>query len=60
MIGLFLLFTPSDRLWTLTEKWKTEGEGKPSRVYAAGMRIRGIGLAAAGIAVAVCGIYGKC
>ena len=48
MIGLFLLFTPSDRLRTLTEKRETEGEGKPSKAYTAAIRILGIGPAAAG------------
>ena len=33
LIGLGLLFVSPFRLWTITEKWKTEGGEQPSRKY---------------------------
>ena len=33
LIGLGLLLVPPVTLWTLTEKWKTEGGEQPSKKY---------------------------
>ena len=53
MIGLGLLFVSPFRLWTLTEKWKTEGGEQPSRKYVVLIRVLGAVFAAAGCALAV-------
>ena len=55
LIGLGLLFVSPFRLWTITEKWKTEGGEKPSRKYVVLMRILGAVFAVAGCALAVSG-----
>ena len=55
MIGLGLLFVSPFRLWTLTEKWKTEGGEQPSRKYVVLIRILGAVFAVAGCALAVSG-----
>ena len=48
LIGLCLLLTPADKLWTITEKWKTKGSGRPSKGYDLLMRILGTVFTAAG------------
>ena len=53
LIGLGLLFVPPVTLWTLTEKWKTEGGEQPSKKYAVLIRILGTIFAVAGCALAV-------
>ena len=55
MIGLGLLFVSPIKLWTITEKWKTEGGEQPSRKYVLLIRILGAVFAAAGCALAVSG-----
>ena len=55
LIGLGLLFVSPFRLWTLTEKCKTEGGEQPSRKYVVLIRILGAVFAAAGGALAVSG-----
>ena len=55
LIGLGLVFAPPVTLWTLTEKWKTEGGKGPSKQYAVLIRILGAVFAAAGCALAVSG-----
>ena len=55
LIGLGLLFVSPFRLWTITEKWKTEGGEQPSRKYVVLIRILGAVFAAAGCALAVSG-----
>ena len=55
MIGLGLLFVSPFRLWTFTEKWKTEGGEQPSRKYVVLIRVLGAVFAVAGCALAVSG-----
>ena len=55
LIGLGLLFVSPFRLWTLTEKWKTEGGEQPSRKYVVLIRILGAVFAVTGCALAVSG-----
>ena len=55
LIGLGLVFVPPVTLWTLTEKWKTEGGERPSNKYAVLIRILGAVFAAVGFALAVSG-----
>ena len=55
LIGLSLLFISPFRLWTLTEKWKTQGGNGPSKQYAVLIRIIGAVFAVAGCALAVSG-----
>ena len=55
LIGLGLLIVPPVTLWTLTEKWKTEGGEQPSKKYVVLIRILGAVFAAAGCALAISG-----
>ena len=55
LIGLGLLFVSPIRLWTLTEKWKMQGDGQPSREYAVLIRILGAVFAVVGGALAISG-----
>ena len=55
LIGLGLLFVSPFRLWTITEKWKTEGGEQPSRKYVLLIRILGAVFAVTGCALAVSG-----
>ena len=55
LIGLGLLFVSPFRLWTITEKWKTEGGEQPSRKYVVLIRVLGAVFAVAGCALAVSG-----
>lgn len=55
LIGLGLLIVPPVTLWTLTEKWKTEGGEQPSKKYVVLIRILGAVFTAAGCALAISG-----
>ncbi len=55
LIGLGLLFIPPFRLWTLTEKWKTQGGEGPTKEYTILIRILGAVFAVTGCALAVSG-----
>lgn len=55
LIGLSLLFVSPVTLWTLTEKWKTEGGEQPSQKYVVLIRILGAVFAVTGCALAVSG-----
>ena len=55
LIGLGLLFVSPFRLWTITEKWKTEGGEQPSKKYVVLIRILGAVFAVTGCALAVSG-----
>ena len=56
LIGFGLLFVSPIKLWTITEKWKTEGGEQPSKKYIVLIRIVGAVFAAAGCALAVSGL----
>ena len=53
IIGISLLAVSPDKLWAVTEKWKTNGDGQPSKGYAVLMRILGIVFAGTGGVLAV-------
>ena len=55
LMGLGLLFVSPIKLWTITEKWKIQEDGQPSKKYAVLIRILGAVFAAAGCALAVSG-----
>ena len=55
LIGLSLLFISPFTLWTITEKWKTQGGERPTKEYTILIRILGSVFAAAGCALAVSG-----
>ena len=48
VMGLGLIFTSPNSLWNITEKWKTNGGGGPSKSYTVVMRVLGIVFALAG------------
>lgn len=49
VIGLSFLLVPPNRLWTITEKWKTKDGAQPSKSFAVLMRVLGIVFAAVGV-----------
>ena len=53
IIGLSLLIVSPSKLWMITEKWKTDEDGKPSLSYCILMRVLGIVFAGVGVALAV-------
>lgn len=55
LIGLSLLFASPFRLWTLTEKWKTQGGEGPTKEYTMLIRVLGTVFAIAGGALVVSG-----
>ena len=55
LIGLGLVFVSPVKLWTLTEKWKTQGGEQPSKQYVVLIRILGAVFAVAGCALAISG-----
>lgn len=55
-MGLSLFLVSPVRLWTLTEKWKTEGGSGPSKSYAILMKILGVVFAGVGCVLAVSGL----
>ena len=48
VIGFCLLFVPSNKIWYITEKWKTTGGEGPSKSFVVITRILGIVFVAAG------------
>jgi hypothetical protein len=48
ILGLSLVLIPSEKLWVITEKWKTKDGSQPSRGYAIVMRVLGVILALTG------------
>jgi hypothetical protein len=55
LIGLGLVFVPPVTLWTLTEKWKTQGGKGPSKQYVVLIRVIGAVFAVVGCTLAVSG-----
>lgn len=55
LIGLGFVFVPPVTLWTLTEKWKTQGGEGPTKQYAVLIRVLGAVFAVVGCALAVSG-----
>ncbi len=56
LIGLCLLLFPIEKLWAVTEKWKSRDGGGPSKGYATLMRILGAVFAATGTALIIAGL----
>ncbi len=42
ILGLSLVLIPSEKLWVITEKWKTNDGSQPSRGYVIVMRVLGV------------------
>ncbi len=56
VMGLCLLLAPSGKLWAVTEKWKSRGEGGPSKGYVVVMKVLGAVFAAVGAALLASGL----
>ncbi|MCR5452987.1 MAG: hypothetical protein K6F00_10195 [Lachnospiraceae bacterium] len=48
ILGLSLVLIPPEKLWIITEKWKTKDGSLPSRGYAVVMRVLGVVFALTG------------
>ena len=48
ILGLSLVLIPLEKLWVITEKWKTKDESQPSKGYAIVMRVLGVVFALTG------------
>ena len=55
LIGLGLLFVAPVTLWTITEKWKTQGGERPTKEYTILKRVLGTVFAVVGGVLAVSG-----
>ena len=55
LIGLGLLFVAPVTLWTITEKWKTQGGERPTKEYTILIRVLGAVFAVVGGVLAVSG-----
>ncbi len=55
LMGLGLLFVSPIKLWTITEKWKTQGGGQPSKKYVVLIRVLGAAFAVTGCVLALSG-----
>ena len=53
VMGLCFMTLSPEKLWTFSEKWKTEDGTKPSKSYIAVMRILGIILALTGAVLVI-------
>ena len=55
VMGAGLLFVPANKVWSVTEKWKTiEGKG-PSKSFVIITRVLGLAFVAAGLGLLVYG-----
>ena len=55
VIGAGLLFVPANKVWSVTEKWKTiDGKG-PSKSFVIITRVLGLAFVAAGLGLIVYG-----
>ena len=55
VMGAGLLFVPANRVWSVTEKWKTIGGKGPSKSFVIITRILGLVFVAAGLGLLVYG-----
>ena len=53
VIGVGLLFVPANKLWSVTEKWKTTGGKDPSMSFVVITRLLGIVFLGAGIGLLI-------
>ncbi len=56
VMGFFLLFAPSNKIWSVTEKWKTVGGQGPSKSFVIITSLLGIVFAVAGVCLLVYGL----
>jgi hypothetical protein len=55
VMGAGLLFVPANKVWSVTEKWKTIGGKGPSKSFVIITRILGLVFVAAGLGLLVYG-----
>ena len=55
VMGAGLLFVPANKIWSVTEKWKTIGGKGPSKSFVIITRILGLVFVAAGLGLLVYG-----
>ena len=55
IMGASLLFVPANKVWSVTEKWKTIGGKGPSKSFVIITRILGLVFVAAGLGLLVYG-----
>ena len=55
VMGAGLLFVPANRVWSVTEKWKTIGGKGPSKSFVIITRVLGLVFVAAGLGLLVFG-----
>ena len=53
VMGLCLLFVSADKIWTISEKWKTVGGERPSKTYVFITRALGIVFLVVGVGLLV-------
>ena len=55
VMGAGLLFVPANKVWSVTEKWKTTGGKGPSKSFVIITRVLGLAFMAAGLGLLVFG-----
>ena len=55
VMGAGLLFVPANKVWSVTEKWKTIGGKGPSKSFVVITRVLGLVFVAAGLGLLVYG-----
>ena len=55
IMGAGLLFVPANKVWSVTEKWKTIGGKGPSKSFVIITRVLGLVFVAAGLGLLVFG-----
>ena len=55
VMGAGLLFVPANKVWSVTEKWKTIGGKGPSKSFVIITRVLGLVFVAAGLGLLVFG-----
>jgi hypothetical protein len=53
VMGAVLLFAPANKVWSVTEKWKTIGGKGPSKSFVVITRVLGLVFMAAGLGLLV-------
>ena len=56
VMGAGLLFVPANKVWSVTEKWKTIGGKGPSKSFVIITRVLGLVFVAAGLGLLVFGL----
>ncbi len=55
VMGAGLLFVPANKVWSVTEKWKTIGGKGPSKSFVVITRVLGLVFVAAGLGLLIYG-----